>query len=67
MEKIEKWGKEKTFLEITTDILQMKRVLEYNSDPMFHKAKKKKKKRERETERKRMNIVTYRLIVFFIH
>ena len=64
MEKIEKWGKEKTFLEITTDILQMKRVLEYNSDPMFQKAKKKK---ERETERKRMNIVTYRLIVFFIH
>ena len=64
MEKIEKWGKEKTFLEITTDILQMKRVLEYNSDPMFKKAKKKK---ERETERKRMNIVTYRLIVFFIH
>ena len=65
MEKIEKWGKEKTFLEITTDILQMKRVLEYNSDPMFQKAKK--KKRERETERKRMNIVTYRLIVFVIH
>ena len=54
MEKIEKWGKEKTFLEITTDILQMKRVLEYNSDPMFQKAKKKKKKkRERERERER--------------
>ena len=50
MEKIEKWGKEKTFLEITTDILQMKRVLEYNSDPMFQKAKK-KKERERQREK----------------
>ena len=35
----QKSEKKKTFLKITTDILKMRRVLEYNSETMFQKAK----------------------------